>query len=126
MPWIMMTTLKCQVPQASAAIQGVRTLETPAPTQDLKKSSLPKRRFPTLCYNDWDKPIDQQIASKTMFPREDTTDVGSVADPIGLTNVTSFLSHLRTPQSRNGVSCVNGTSPMRPRIAIEWEDSSKT
>ena len=61
-----------------------------------------------------------------MSLREDIIDVGSVVDPIGQTNVTPFPNHSRAPQSRNGFSCVNGISPMRPRIAIEWEDNSST
>ena len=121
-----MTTLKRQVSQALAASQGVRTLETLALAQHLKRSSLPKRRLPTLCYNGWDKPTDQQIASKTMFPREDTIDAGSVVDLIGLTNVTPFPNLSRTLQSRSGVKCVSGILPMKPRTTVDWEDNSQT
>ena len=60
-----------------------------------------------------------------MSLREDIIDVGSVVDLIGLINVTPFLNHSRTPQSRNGVNYVNGISHMKPKTAIEWEDSSK-
>ena len=77
-----------------------------------------------MCYSGWDKPIDQQITCKTMFPREDTIDVGSVVDRIGLTNVTPFLNLSRTLQSRSGVRCVSEISPMKPRTVIEWEDIS--
>ena len=126
MPWTMMTTLKCQASRALATSQGARPQETWAPTQHLKRSSLPRRRSLTLCCNGWDKPTDQLIASRTMFPKEDTIDVGSVADLIGLTNVTPFLNPSRTLQSRNGVKCVSGISPMKQRTAIDWEGSSQT
>ena len=61
-----------------------------------------------------------------MSLKEDTIDVGSVVDLIGLTNVTPFPNPSRTPQSRNGVSYVNGISPMKPKTTIEWEGNIKT
>ena len=122
----MMTTLKYRAFQVSTASQGARTLETLAPTQPLKRSFLPKRRLPTLYYNGWDKPTDPLIASRTMSTRDDTIVVGSVADLIRLTNVTSFTNPSRALQSRGGVKCVSGILPMKPRIAIGWEDNKKT
>ena len=124
MPWTMIITLKYLESLVSAASLGVRTLETLALAQHPERSSLPKKRQPTLCYNGWDKCIGQQTACQIMPLKEDIIDVGSVVDRIGLTNVTPFQNRSRTPQSRGGVRCVSGISPTKPKIAIDWEDNS--
>ena len=107
-----------------SGITGINTKPKSHDSGSSGSSAQTQEKFPTkeeiadLVLKNWDKHTNQQNRFQTTFRMGDFIAVENVVDLIEQTSVTPYLNPSRTLRLRNGVSCVNGITLMRPRTAI--------